>query len=80
MTLDAARESLSRANTNLGNATRGMWRAQALLDQAVADGDPYDIGRAEAGMNDAEQEYARSLREHAAAESALLALAEQGEF
>ena len=75
MTQDDAREALSRANTRLGNATHKVWAAQASLDQAEADGDPFEIRHAQNMLLEADGEHERSLREHAAAESALVAAA-----
>ena len=80
MTLDEARDAMSAANTRLGIATRAVWSAQAVVDQAVRDRDPYGVYAATSELKHADAEYERSQREHAAAESALQALAEQGEY
>jgi multidrug resistance efflux pump len=80
MTLDAARESLSRANTNIGNAHHGRANAFYDLEQARQSGDPFDLARAEAAMRDAEAECERSERDLAAAEAQILALYLEGEY
>jgi hypothetical protein len=80
VTLDEARETMSAANTRLGIATRAVWAAQAVVDQAVRDRDPYAVYTATSELKHADEEYDRSLREHAAAESALVSLKLQGEY
>jgi len=72
--------ALSKANTNIGNATRQVWAAENVLTQAQADGDPYEIQRAEADLSEAVEERERSERDLAAAESAMLALREAGDW
>jgi hypothetical protein len=80
VTLDAARIAKSRAGERLGRDTKAVWAAEAVLAQAVTDGDPYAIGRAEAELAADAARRDRSEREYAAAESALVALAEMGEY
>ena len=75
MTQDDAREAMSLANENLHAAEKAMRAAHMEYDQAEADGDPYAITRAEMFLYIAEQELDRSIREQAAAESALVAAA-----
>ena len=81
MTLDAARESLSRAGNRLGNATRAVWSKQAEYDAAVASGDDFDIIHASLALTTAERDQARRQADYDAAEAVLVATAiEEGEI
>jgi hypothetical protein len=81
MTLDAARESLSRAGTRLGAATRNVWAKQAEYDEAERSGDDFDIIHASLALTTAERDQARRQAEYDAAEAVLVAAAiEDGEI
>ena len=77
MSQDDARNALSIANGRVIQSTHHVWAAQAVLDQAEKDGDPFEIRHAQNALLEADQEHDRSVREQAAAESALVAAAEE---
>ena len=81
MTLDAAREALSRAGNRLGNATRAVWQAQAVYDEAERTGDDFDIIHASLALTTAAKDQARLQAAYDAAEADLVRAAiEDGEI